>query len=146
MSVKTPKTTTLELTGVVERAELIERAPFRPMYYMPGPTTEMVVDVALRLDDGNAVYFKSVAGRKVIGSVPGAAVVVYSLDGEAANWMTELNRDKAVATPGTPNENKVVPTVKPGDRITVRGRLKAEKVSRAGNKYKVITHVHKLAV
>lgn len=145
-AVKTPKSVTVDVTGVVERADLIERAPFSRNRYMPGVETELVLDVCLRLPDGSAVYFKTVAARKVVASVPGAAVVTHTLDAEPAKWMKEVNKDRSVATPGVPNDNKVVSLVNVGDTVRVTGRVKADKVSRLGKSYRLLNWVRRQSV
>lgn len=140
-------TETVTVTGVVERAELLKQTPFRPLYY--GDIRERYeyrLDVALRLEDGQAVYFKSPAGRMSVGAAPGIAVVVYSVEGGAREWMREerpTGDAGACATPGKPNTNHLVPLVKVGDTITVTGRVKARKTSRKGKPYVVLTHVFK---
>lgn len=131
--------------GVVERADLESAAPFRRNFYAMGETTEFSVNVAVRLADGSKAYFHSVRATRTVVSCCGegvaAAVVCHRVEGEAAKWMTEENRDKSVATPGVPNENRIVPLVKVGDTIRVKGRLKAHKESRTGLRYVTLTHV-----
>ena len=129
----------VKVSGVVEKAELVQQAPYMP-YYGNNERYDMKLDVALRLDDGSAVYFKAGAGRLNIASAPGCTVVMYFVDGHAKDWAVEVG-DKQVAVPGESNDNRLEPLVKAGDRITVEGRLKAEEVSCKGNACKVLTHV-----
>jgi hypothetical protein len=94
-----PKTSKqMEVTGTVERCTLESRKPFRTSYYSPnGEHDEFYLDVALRLDDGTAVYFKTPAARRVIAFGGGAAVVMYFVDGGAADWLVEVGTAKLVA-------------------------------------------------
>ncbi len=110
-----------------------------------GEETEYDLDVCLRLPSGLAVYFTTPAAHRTVVSCVGdgvaAAVVCYRVEGSAATWLKEEGRDKAVATPGVPNENRLVPLVAVGDRLRVKGRIKAHKRSRYGTEYVSLTHV-----
>ena len=142
----TRKTTTLTVTGTVERAELKHRPPYDPYIgrYDPLPTErrDYYLDVTLRLDDGSTVYFNTTSGRMTISVCPGAAVVTISIDGGAADFLEEV-KGNAVATAEKPNANSIRPLVKVGDTITVTGRVKTATVSKKGNPYKVLTHVRR---
>jgi hypothetical protein len=143
-----PKTSKqMEVTGTVERATLESRKPFHTSYYSPnGEHDKFYLDVALRLDDGTAVYFKTPAARRVIAFGGGAAVVMYFVDGGAADWMVEVGGEagNCCATAGKSNSNRLEATVEVGDRITVRGSLKTEIVSRAGKPYRVLNRVRRV--
>ncbi len=133
--------------GVVEKADLETRAPFRRNFYAMGETVEFYLNVCVRLPDGSAAYFNSVNATRTVVSCCGdgiaAAVVTHRVEGEAAKWLAEVNRDKSVVTPGVTNENKLVPLVKVGDTVRVMGRLKMHRISRHGKRYVVLTHVWK---
>jgi hypothetical protein len=133
-------------TGVVERATLEYRKPFDPYIGKYSPNSEYAdacLDVALRLDDGRMAYFTPPAARRVITSAPGCAIVTFSkLDGEVGKWLKEEGTER-VATPGKSNNNTLVPLVRVGDRITVTGRVKAEKVSKAGRPYITLNYVRR---
>lgn len=143
-----PKTSKhVEVIGTVERCTLESRKPFRHNYYSPNEHDEFYLDVALRLDDGTAVYFKTPAARRSIACGGGVAIVMYYIEGGAADWMVEVGREGSrVATSHGTNTNRLEATVKVGDRITVRGALKAETVSKAGNPYKVLNRVRLVRV
>ena len=134
--------------GVVERADLETRDPFHRNFYAMGETKEYYLSVALKLDDGRAVYFNTAPATRTVVSVCGegiaAAVVTYRVEGGAKQWLREERGETGgVATPGVPNDNKVVPLVKVGDRVRVMGRVKAHKESRRGNVYVSLTHVER---
>lgn len=144
------KSKTVAVTGVIERCEMKNRAPFRPDYYgVTAEKKEFYIDVCLRLSDGSAVYFNTPAVTRRIGAPPGAgcAVVTFNFrNPENSNeWMEEYIVDggpkNAVALPGKPNNNDIRSKVKVGDTLTIAGRVKAEKVGRGGTKYKTLTHV-----
>jgi hypothetical protein len=143
-----PKTSKqMEVTGTVERATLESRKPFRSNYYSPNEHDEFYLDVALQLDDGTAVYFKTPAARRSIACGGGAAIVMYFIEGGAADWMVEVGGDRSrVATSHRTNTNRLEAAVKVGDRITVRGSIKTETVSKAGKPYKVLNRVHLVKV
>lgn len=148
MATKTPKTRTETFTGEVARCDLKVRKPFQPHYYSQAEHNEWYLDMAVKLDDGRVLYFKTPAFPETIASCPMAAVVTYGGYGECLNWIKESwptgEERRAVAVPGTPNNNGPMAQVRIGDRVTVSGRIKAEKVSKAGNAYVTITHVRKL--
>jgi hypothetical protein len=141
-----PKTSKqMEVTGTVERCALESRKPFRPNYYSPNEHDEFYLDVALRLDDGTAVYFKTSAARRSIACGGGAAIVMYFIEGGSADWMVEVGGEGSrMATSHRTNSNRLDATVKVGDRITVRGSIKTETVSKAGKPYKVLNRVRRV--
>jgi hypothetical protein len=95
--------------------------------------------------DGTAVYFKTPAARRSIACGGGAAIVMYFIEGGSADWMVEVGGEGSrMATSHRTNSNRLDATVKVGDRITVRGSIKTETVSKAGKPYKVLNRVRRV--
>lgn len=140
------KTSTITVTGTLEKADLTTRAPFMPTYYGPArERLEYYLDCCLRLPDGSVAYFKTPAVTRTVASCPGAAIVLFDVPPSAAQWVKEEGTVK-VATVGHSNNNQPVPLVRAGDTITISGRVKAERVSKRGNLYKSLTHVKRVTV
>lgn len=140
------KTTSVTVTGTIERCDLRQGPhpdPYRGRYSPNSEYYSLCLDIALRLDDGTAVYFKTPGGEMCVANCPGAAIVHYNFDGTSGDWMRESNPDggSRVATAERTNANTVEPTVKVGDRITISGRVKAERTSKAGHSYRVLNYV-----
>lgn len=144
MAAKTRKTRTVAATGIVERCDLKHRPPYDPYVgrydTLPTERREYYLDVCLRLKDGSAVYFESPKAYFRCSVCPGAAVVTYRIEGGAADFFEEA-KGSGVATAEKANENDLKPKLKAGDVLTIAGRVKADKVSKAGKPYKVLTHV-----
>lgn len=133
------KPTSIEVTGTVEKCEMLTRKPFRVDRYSPAERLEFYLSVTLRLKDGSAVYFNTPAATRNVASCPGAAVVTFNVH-PAREWMKEEG-DIRVATREHSNNNHLVPLLSVGEILTVSGRVKADTVSRIGNRYKSLTHV-----
>lgn len=129
-------------TGVLERVDLKSRKPFG--YQYGREVTEFYLDCLLRLEDGTPVYFKTPAVRESIASCPVAAVVLYHIPPSVEPWVEEVGTNK-VARPNVPNDNQLVPKVKVGDTVAIRGSLKADKVSARGTRYLVLNRVTRLS-
>jgi hypothetical protein len=144
---KNPKTETITVTGVIERCNQESRKPYRGDRYSQSERDEFYLDMCLRLDDGSAAYFTPKAAERTITMGGPFAVVLYWIDGEAANWQQETwpagEEKRAIASAGVTNNNGLTPLVKVGDRITVTGRVKRRAVSKKGNPYVALTHVRK---
>jgi hypothetical protein len=150
------KANTVKVTGVLERADFQpkEDDPFAHSYY--GPPTEnyqAVLDCALRPDDGGPVCYFKVRNKWHVTSGGPFAIVGY--DGERVQdgkvewpanhpWF-DLTGEQAVASPCVPADKHLEPKVKVGDRVTVTGRVKTERVSQKGNTYRVLNYVKRLA-
>ena len=130
----------VEITGTIKSVKMETRKPFRPSRY-GGEQLEYYLDIALETDT-DTVYFKTPAAMRNVATGGPFAIVTYRVSGRAATWMHEVG-ENAVATAGKPNDNRLEMLVNEGDEITVIGRLKADKVSRKGNKYRVLTHAER---
>ena len=97
------------------------------------------LDCALEMEDGKIVYFKTPAVAERVTCVPGAAVNSFDLP-ETNPWFRKEG-SKAVATPNDPSDVRIVAAVKVGDVITIQGRIKADRVSKAGKPYLVMNHI-----
>lgn len=132
-------------TGVVERCELKWEAPFDPYIGRYDATSherrEYFLDCALRLDDGRTVYFKTPRLRQTIALCPVAAVVMYNADKtDFLEVVGASEKGGEVIMNNSTGKSHVAPTIKVGDTITVKGRVKCEKTSAKGNRYVVLTH------
>lgn len=138
------KTQSLTVTGIIEKCS-VEQGPHPDPYvgkYAPqNEYYSLYLDITLRLDDGTAVYFHSPRAEMSVANCPVCAIVLYDLPGRSGDWMREINTESRVAAVGRPNTNTVEPTVKIGQRITISGRVKADRVSKAGRPYKVLNYV-----
>lgn len=109
------------------------------------PNTEhyqVYLDCAMRLDDGSMIYFKSPSVKMNVANAVGAAIVIYHIEDDNP-WFAEVGNNR-VATQERSNDNHLYPRIKVGDTITIKGRLKADRVSKVGNAYKVLTHVKRV--
>lgn len=126
----------------IRKVELKNRSPYDPYIGRYSPNTEyreFYLDCEAEDAEGVTVYFKTPAMMRTVTTGGPFAVVCYSGSPNAQKWMTEVGEDK-VATAGKPNNNVLEPTIKSGDVIDIKARLKTEKVSRKGNRYRVYTH------
>lgn len=126
------------IQGVVTQVELKSRAPFRRSRYSQGEQREFYLEVVLETDT-DTVYVNSPSAHRTVTMGGPIAVVVYRVTGKAATWMEEVGERK-YAEAGKPNDNHLEPLLKEGDYVTVEGRIKAERVSRRGNPYRVVNH------
>lgn len=133
----------IEITGTVESVTLESRTPFDPYIGRYSPNTEYTefyLKVALRDEQGNAVYFNTPGVIRSVANCPGASVVTFDVTKNASKWVKEEGTQK-VATQSHSNNNHLTPLVKTGDTITIRGTLKTETTSKAGNHYRVLNRI-----
>jgi hypothetical protein len=109
------------------------------MYGNTVEVKELYADVAVETEN-DTVYFKSPAVERSISVGGPIAIVHHRFPARGNGFLEEVGENK-VATAGKPNDNHLELTVREGDKITVEGRLKAAKVSKKGNPYRVLTHV-----
>lgn len=121
----------INVTGKVVKCET--RRMTDPDYNYAGrysPNTERYLirlNICLLTDKGERFFFDSPAYRMNVANCPGAAVVTYYPEGkDAGNWFSETG-GCGVATSEKSNENGIIPLVKEGDTLTVRGSVKAVK-------------------
>lgn len=105
-------------SGRIDRVELKRAAPYNIGNGVMPNQWDWFVDVRLVLDDGRTLYFKS---PRIVED-----------DGEFNKQETDFLKVK--------ENGNMQSKVEEGDRITIKGRPKAEKVSKAGNPYFVTTH------
>ncbi len=121
------KTTSITVTGVVERADLKSRKPYDPYVgrydALPTERDDYYLDIAIRLADGSRVFFHTTTARRTVSCAIGTAVVVYNVTELAAQWMEET-KGNSIARPGEPNTNGLKALINIGDTITVTGRVK----------------------
>ena len=129
----------IQVTGTVRSIKLKTRAPYHPNYNKNSSVLEFYADVELETEE-DVVYFKTPAVTRRITNGGPFAVVHYSFPAKGNKFLVETGEHR-VASPGKPNDNVLKLTVKAGDTITVDGRLKANKTSQKGNKYRSLTHV-----
>ena len=128
----------IQVTGTVRSIKLKTRAPYKRNYYSP-EALEFYADVELETEE-DMVYFKTPAVTRHIATGGPFAIVSYRFPASGNKFLVETG-ENSVASPGRPNDNVLELTVKAGDTITVDGRLKANKTSQKGNKYRSLTHV-----
>ena len=128
----------IQVTGTVRSIKLKTRAPYKKNYHSP-EALEFYADVALETSEG-MVYFKTPAVTRRITTGGPYAVVTYSFPAKGNKFIVETGENR-VAVAGKPNDNVLKLTVKPGSVITVDGRLKTEKTSQNGNRYRVLNFV-----
>ena len=121
----------INVTGKITKCE-VKRYTDPDYNYMGkySPNTERYLirlNICLETADGKRYFFDSPAFRMNVTSCPGAAVVTYFPEGKDANNWFSKNDGTAVARPGEPATKDLIPLVKMGDTITVRGSVKAEK-------------------
>jgi len=134
-------------TGIIRKVEITIKPPYNPYKYWGGGTMEIWVEGQLDLvnqtesHDGITAYFKKMVGTHHIASGGPFAINCYSINRDCP-WVVELNKDKSVASPGTPSANKLELKLQVGDTLTINARPKGEvQTSRKGNRYVALTHV-----
>jgi hypothetical protein len=151
-------TTTLTIAGSLTKCDVRREAEIDRNYtHKYSPNTEhysVFLDCELRTDDGGTVYFRTPSSPMNVTSCPGAAVVTFGdSDWDEASqsyvfpadhpWLAKSG-NVAVATRERSADVSLVAKVKTGDRITIRGRVKADRVSKAGRPYRVLSHVKRI--
>lgn len=159
MESEMPTTTkSLTVSGTLIRCDVRDEREVDYNYtHKYSPNTEhrtKHLDCAMTTDDGRTVYFCTPRSPYRVTCVPGAAVVTYDdtvwdQDADRYVWPSdhpwfEQIGDRHVATRERANDTTLEPKIKAGDRITIRGRIKAERTSRAGNPYIVLSHVKRI--
>jgi hypothetical protein len=93
------------------------------------PNTERTLhylNCCLTTSEGKRYFFDSPKVSRKVANCPGAAIVMYDIEGEASKWFREEG-DMKVATAERVNTNRLVPLVKEGDVVTLRVSVKVEK-------------------
>lgn len=106
------------------------------------PNTEMYtvyLEVNMLSEDGETIYFSTPRIDMNVTNCPGAAVVTFPRFGDNP-WLDKVGNN-SVSTQDRTADIQLIPKIRMGDKINVKGRIKADKVSRNGKKYKVINYV-----
>ena len=116
----------IEFRGIVKRAELKQRAPFKSK---PGAEeTEHYIDCEVELLDGKTCYFNTPAARK--DQFGHKRAVVFYLTPKAATWVVC-------------QQGKLQKRIHLGDQIIFTGIIKVEKIGKNGP-YLKITHAEQI--
>jgi len=132
----------IEISGTIEKIELKTRLPYDPYIGRYSPNTsylEYFAEVTLSTAT-DTVYFKTPGVMRTVTCGGPIAIVCFHFPARGNKFLREVGENR-VAEAGKPNDNHLELTLREGQGITIQGRLKAEKVSRKGNPYRVVTHV-----
>lgn len=129
------------IKGKIINQELRQRDPYG-FQWGEAERKEMFLDIVIQDENGKNYYFKTPAAMRWVMSAIDVAVVGYTVENGAAQWLREVG-DKRTITKDSQNNNRLVPLTEVGDEVTIRGRLTL-KVSKWGTPYGVLTHVKRV--
>lgn len=129
------------IKGTIVKQEIEKRDPYG-FQWGDAERKEIFLSVVIEDENGKKFYFNTPAAMRWVCFSIDVAVVGYTVENGAAQWLREEG-DKRTVTKDSQNNNRLVPLTKVGDEIIVRGRL-TPKVSKWGNAYGVLTHVKKM--
>lgn len=129
------------IKGKIVQQEITERDPYG-FQWGDAERKEIFLSIVLEDAEGKKFYFNTPAAMRWVAFGGGVAVVGYTVENGAAQWLREEG-DKRTATKDSQNNNHLVTLTEVGDEVIVRGRL-TRKVSKWGREYGVLTHVKKM--